>query len=351
MERMMRYQVFGRHSGLVVSEFALGTGNFGTQWGYGANPDEARRIFQAYVDAGGNFIDTADGYQYGQSETLVGEFVGSCRDDFVVASKYTDSTRPRAGFGVTGNSRKTMVQAVEGSLKRLKTDRIDLYWVHYPDEITATEEIMRGLDDLAHAGKIVYAGLSNFPAWRIARAATMAELRGWAPILGVQTEYSLVERTADRELLPMSQALGLAVTGWGVLGGGLLSGKYRRGEPGRANTLKLFVRAEETAQKKAVVDTVLAVAQEIGATPAQVATAWVRARGITPILGPRTREQLEDSLDALPLTLTADHVRRLEDVSAPALGSPHEVLAAEFERRRSMDSRLGRLMPPRYPVG
>lgn len=346
----MRYEVFGRHSGLVVSEFALGTGNFGRQWGYSADPEEAQRIFQGYVDAGGNFIDTADGYQFGQSETLIGEFAASCRDNFVLASKYTDGSAPNGGFGVTGNSRKNMVQSVECSLRRLKSDRIDLYWVHYPDGLTSIEEIIRGFEDLVRTGKIIYAGLSNFPAWRVARATTIAELRGWAPILGVQTEYSLVERTSDRELLPMAQALGLGVVAWGVLGGGLLSGKYRCGEQGRADTFKLFVHNEGTVQKTAVLDTILAVGKEIGATPGQVAIAWVRKKGITPILGPRSREQLDENLGALSLTLTADHVRHLDEVSAVALGSPHEVLSAEFERRRTEDPRLQKLDLPKLPV-
>lgn len=206
----MRYKVFGRRTGLRVSELALGAGNFGTRWGHGAECNEAKKVFDSYVEAGGNFIDTADSYQFGESEELVGEFIAADRDYFVVATKYTLGTNANDGISRTGNNRKNMVRSVEGSLKRLKTDRIDLYWAHFADGVTPMEEIVRGFDDLVRSGKILYAGLSNFPAWRISRADLLTELRGWAPIAGIQIEYSLVERTADRELLPME--LGYHVT-------------------------------------------------------------------------------------------------------------------------------------------
>jgi aryl-alcohol dehydrogenase-like predicted oxidoreductase len=204
----VQYKTFGRRTGLRVSELALGTGNFGTGWGHGAERDEAKRVFDGYVEAGGNFIDTADSYQVGQSETLVGEFIAADRDHFVLATKYTLGAVPNGGISRTGNSRKNMVRSVEESLKRLKTDRIDLYWAHFADGVTPIEEILRAFDDLARAGKILYAGLSNFPAWRIARGDLLAELRGSVPIAGIQIEYSLAERTADRELLPMAEAFG-----------------------------------------------------------------------------------------------------------------------------------------------
>jgi aryl-alcohol dehydrogenase-like predicted oxidoreductase len=198
----MRYKLFGKHTGLRVSELVLGAGNFGTRWGHGAEPDEAARILNAYADAGGNFIDTANGYQFGQSEEILGGLLSGRRDDFVLATKFTFQTDPKAGILVTGNSRRSMVSSVEASLKRLKTDRIDLYWAHVSDGVTPLEEIVRGFDDLARAGKILYAGLSDFPAWRVARAATIAELRGVTPIAGLQVEHSLVERTTEQELLP-----------------------------------------------------------------------------------------------------------------------------------------------------
>jgi aryl-alcohol dehydrogenase-like predicted oxidoreductase len=330
----MRYRIFGQRSGLRVSEFALGTGTFGTQWGYGAEPAEARRIFDGYAEAGGNFLDSADTYQFGQAETLLGDFVGADRDHFVIATKYTLGASPAGGISVTGNSRKNMIRSVEESLVRLKTDRIDLYWVHMPDGVTPIEEIVRGLDDLTRAGKILYAGLSDFPAWRVARAATICELRGSAPIVGLQIEYSLVERTPDRELLPMAQGLGLGTVAWSPLGGGLLTGKYREGATGRATEWKRLIHAESSAQKTAILDALGAIAKEVGANSGQVAIAWINAKGIIPILGPRTRAQLDDNLRAAAVKLTAEQVRRLDEVSAIALGFPHEMLAAEPNRLR-----------------
>ncbi|CAI2420155.1 General stress protein 69 [Serratia fonticola] len=199
----MRYTTFGRNTGLRVSELALGTGNFGTGWGYGSEKEEARAVFDGYVNAGGNFIDTADAYQFGQSEQMIGDFIAADRDHFVIATKYTLSALPDAGVARTGNSRRNMIASVENSLKRLKTDRIELLWAHFDDQMTPLEEIVRAFDDLIRAGKVQYAGLSNFPAWKIARAETLAELRGWSRIAGIQVEYSLAERTAERELLPM----------------------------------------------------------------------------------------------------------------------------------------------------
>src|SRR6202012_1571506 len=214
----------GKHTGLRVSELVLGAGSFGTGWGHGAEPGGARRICDAYAAAGGNFIDTANGYQFGQSEQILGDLLAGRRDDFVLATKFTMMTDPGAGILVTGNSRKSMVASVEASLKRLKTDRIDLYWAHVSDGVTPLEEIVRGFDNLVRAGKILYAGLSDFPAWRVSRAATIAELRGVVRIAGLQIEYSLVERTTEQELLPAGQALGLGIVAWSPLGGGRLTG-------------------------------------------------------------------------------------------------------------------------------
>ena len=347
----MKYQLFGEHCGAPVSEFALGAGNFGMRWGYGSEPDEVQSMLEGFVEAGGNFIDTADIYQFGESEEVVGRFVASNRDEFVIASKYTSGSGPGGGFGSTGNSRKTMVQAVEASLKRLKTDRIDIYWVHFPDGLTPIEEIVRGFDDLVSSGKIVYAGLSDFPAWRVARAATIAEIRGLAPIVGVQTEYSLVERTSDRELLPMADAMGLGKVAWGVLGGGLLSGKYRRGEQGRADTMKLFVHQEgQDAQKTRVVDALHAVAAETGFTPGQIALAWVRQKGVVPILGPRSRAHLDDNLGAVGLSLEQEHLDMLDTASRVDLGFPHDMIATEIARKADLDPRLARLQRPARPV-
>ena len=221
----MRYKVFGDRTGMKVSEFALGTGMLGKAYGYGTEPDEALKILEGYAEAGGNLIDLSDAYQGGESERLIGTFVGNKRNDFVLISKYTRSAQASPSLGVLGNSRKVMVQAVEESLKRLNTDHIDIYLAHLDDGVTPIEEIVRGFDDLARAGKIVYGGLCNFPAWRVATAVTMADLRSWLPIAAVQLEYSLIERTPERELLPMAEAMGLGVLGYSPLAAGILTGK------------------------------------------------------------------------------------------------------------------------------
>lgn len=327
----MHYRVFGR-TGLRVSSFALGAGNFGTGWGYGASRDEAQKIYARYREAGGNFIDTADQYQFGQSEEMLGSFIASERDDVVLATKFSLGDSVDSGLQRTGNSRKAMTQSVEASLRRLKTDRIDLLWVHMPDGVTPVDEIARGLDGLVRSGKILYAGFSDFPAWRTATAVTLAEQRGWAPIAAVQLEYSLVERTAERELLPMAAAFGLGTVSWSPLGGGLLTGKYRKGETGRAQGLGAVIHSESDARKTAAVDAVLAVAQESGLSAGQVAIAWVLAKGTLPILGPRTLGQLVDNLASADAALSAEQMRRLDDASAIALGFPHEVVAGSAPR-------------------
>lgn len=342
----MRNKVFGRRSGLKVSELALGTGNFGTGWGHGAERDEAKQIFDAYLEAGGNFLDTANGYQFGQAEVLLGEFIAAERDRLVVATKYTLRTRPEdEGTIKIGNNRKNMVRAVEESLKRLNTDHIDLFWAHLSDNVTPMEEILRGFDDLIRAGKIHYAGLSNFPAWRIARADLLAEVRSFAPLVAIQVEYSLAERTADRELLPMAEALGLAATLWSPLGGGFLTGKYRESQgDNRASKLGVLIHSEKTARETAVLDTLLAVAGELEATPTHVAIAWLREKArrsttaLIPILGSRTREQFDATLGALKVQLSSEQIARLDKVSAVPLGVPHEMITERFPRNSGDDA-------------
>lgn len=347
----MRYKVFGRHTGLRVSEFVLGTGNFGTGWGHGASPDEARAILNAYADAGGNFIDSADSYQFGQSEEILGDLLQGRRDDFVLATKFTQSASPKGGILVTGNSRKAMVASAEASLKRLKTDHIDLYWVHYADGVTPAEEIVRGFDDLARAGKILYAGLSDFPAWRVARAATIAELRGSLPIAGLQVEHSLVQRTTEHDLLPAGQALGLGIVSWSPLGGGMLTGKYRKGEKGRAEGLggKVF-QAENSSQRTAILDTLIAVAGEIGVTPGEVAIAWVAAKGTFPIIGPRSLQQLEGNLAAARLRLSAEHIARLDEASSLPLIFPYSMIQEPGTLQQSSGGKYDQLDLPAIPV-
>ncbi|HEY5895451.1 MAG TPA: aldo/keto reductase [Chthoniobacterales bacterium] len=322
----MRYRIFGQ-TGLRVSFLALGTGNFGKGWGYGSDREEAQKIYSHYREAGGNFIDTADQYQFGESETMVGDFIANERDDVVLATKFSLGDSPSSGLQRTGNSRKAMIQSVEASLRRLKTDRIDLLWVHMPDGVTPIDEIARGLDDLVRSGKILYSGLSDFPAWRVATAVTLAELRGWAPVSAVQLEYSLVERTAERELLPMAAAFHLGTVTWSPLGGGLLTGKYRKGETGRAQGLGAVIHSESDSRKTGTMDEVLAISQETGLPAGQIAIAWVLTKGTITIIGPRTLEQLSDNLASTDVVLSAEHLQRLDQASAIAMGFPHDVVA------------------------
>jgi len=347
----MRYKLFGKHTGLRVSELVLGTGSFGTRWGHGSEPDEAKRMLDAYADAGGNFIDTADSYQFGESEEILGKLLAGRRNEFVLATKFSQSAQANAGLLVTGNSRKAMVASLEASLKRLDTDHVDLYWVHYADGVTPMEEIVRGFDDLVRAGKILYAGLSDFPAWRVSRAATIAELRGSIPIAGLQVEHSLVERSTEQELLPMGEALGLGVVAWSPLGGGMLTGKYRQGERGRAEGFggRVF-QAEDTQQRTAILDAVIATADELAVTPGEVAIAWVAAKGALPIIGPRNVAQLQANLAAVKVTLAPEHLARLDAVSALRPVFPHSLLEDPANRDRIFSGKLDRFIPPREQV-
>lgn len=347
----MRYKLFGKHTGLRVSELVLGTGNFGTRWGHGSEPDEARRILDTYADAGGNFIDTANSYQFGQAEEILGELLARRRDEFVLATKFTQGVDPRAGILATGNSRKAMTVSIEASLKRLKTDHIDLYWVHYADGVTPIEEILRGFDDLVRAGKILHAGLSDFPAWRVARGATIAELRGSIPIAGLQVEHSLVERTTEQDLLPMAKALGLGVVAWSPLGGGMLTGKYRKGEKGRAEGFggKVF-QAENSAQRTAILDTLIAVADEVGVTPGEIAIAWVAAKGSLPIIGPRTVAQLEGNLAATEANLSPEQITRLDEASLLPPVFPYTLLDDPENRQRVFGGKFAQFDWPPEPV-
>ncbi|WP_329128971.1 aldo/keto reductase [Streptomyces sp. NBC_01476] len=330
----MQHMTFGRRTGLRVSEYALGTANFSTTPGAGADRTEARAIFDTFAEAGGTFVDSADHYQRGEAETVLGELLGADRDHFVVATKYTRGSGDHTRIGETGNSRKVMVRSLEASLKRLRTDYVDVYWAHLPDTLTPVDEIVAAFDDLVRAGKIHYGGLSNFPAWRVATAATVADLRGRASVIGVQTEYSLADRTAERELLPMAEAFGLGAALYAPLAGGLLTGKYRHGDEGRLSRWGGGVHTEDGERKTAVVDAVLAVAEETGAGAGQVSMAWLRRRAaraataLVPVIGPRTTAQLGEYLGALEVPLTDEQYDRLERASAVVLGTPHDTSAA-----------------------
>jgi aryl-alcohol dehydrogenase-like predicted oxidoreductase len=347
----MRYQVFGRRTGLRVSEYALGTANFGTA-DTSAGPAASRQIFEAFTTAGGTTFDTSNVYQDGQSETLLGRLLGRDRDDYVVITKYSGTRQHRPRPGTTGNSRKTMVRSLEASLRRLNTDYVDVFMPHFPDGTTPVEEILAGFDDLIRSGKVRHGGLSNFPAWRVAGAAVRADLRGLTPLAGLETEYSLAERSAERELLPMAEAHGLGVLLYSPLAGGLLTGKYRHGGNGRLSARGDAV--EGTAQRTAVVDAVLAVADETGRSAVQVSLAWLRRRAaaapvaLIPIVGPRSAAHLEPYLRSLELELDEQHYQQLEEVSAPRLGTPHEDVAAALSR--GLDGDRTQLTPPPVPV-
>jgi aryl-alcohol dehydrogenase-like predicted oxidoreductase len=322
----MRYKLLGR-SGLRVSEVALGTMTFGDAWGWGAPKEESRRMFDAFVDAGGNFVDTACNYTDGQSEEFLGEFVRADRERIVLATKYTLTSRrddPNAG----GNSRKSMVRALEGSLRRLGTDYVDLLWLHMWDAMTPVEEVARALDDLVSAGKVLYVGISDTPAWVVSQAVMLADLRGWSRFVAVQAPYSLADRDVERELLPMARSLELAFTPWGMLEGGALTGKYlsEAGDPRR------YERAGDRVN--AIAREVVDVAEEIGASPSQVAIAWVRAQPwlTVPILGARTEEQLRDNLRALDVDLASEHVERLSAAGGFDVGFPRSFLESDHVR-------------------
>ncbi|WP_308013366.1 aldo/keto reductase [Streptomyces beigongshangae] len=307
-----------------MSELSLGTGNFGMRWGHGAHAPEAKAMYDTYREAGGNFIDTASNYQAGEAEEYLSDIISSDREDIVLSTKYTMGTSASSGLQLTGNSRKAMVQSLEQSLRRLGTDRVDVFWAHVADDSTPIEEILRTFDDLTRAGKILYAGLSNFPAWRVATGVTMAQQQGWAPLVAIQTEYSLVQRDADRELVPMAEASGLGVLGFSPLGGGLLTGKYRRGATGRAqSSISQFLHREDDPVKAKILDAVESVARDLDTTPERVALKWLMSKGVLPILGPRNVDQLTSNLAAGDLDIPVRQLEWLDEVSAPRLGYPH----------------------------
>jgi aryl-alcohol dehydrogenase-like predicted oxidoreductase len=333
----MKYFLLGR-SGLRVSELALGAMSFGTDWGWGTDIGEARKMLDLYIDNGGNFVDTANQYTNGSSERMLGELLGEKRQQIVLATKYTLSTHP-GDANAGGNHRKSMVRSLETSLQRLKTDYVDLLYLHLWDGTTPVEEILRAMDDLVRAGKVLYVGISDTPAWQISRMQAIADLRGWSPLVALQIEYNLIERTTERELIPMANEMGLGVVPFSPLAGGLLAGKYikedfldksvstglRHGSRGKnIKTLGKF-----TERNMGIVDEVRKVASEVQESPAQVALAWLLSRSTVTsvLLGASKLEQLENNLAALNTRLSPDQIKRLDDISRVEMGFPHAVLA------------------------
>jgi len=334
----MKYNLLG-FSSLKVSELCLGTMTFGEEYGIGAPEADSRAMFEAFIGAGGNFVDTANIYNHGTSEKMLAQFIAGQRDYIVLATKYSLSTRsddPNAG----GSQRKNLVQSLEASLGRLGTDYIDLFWVHGWDSTTALVELMRALDDQVRAGKILHLGISNAPAWVVATANTLARERGWTPFTAMQLHYNLVERSIEREFIALAAAQKMAITAWSPLGGGLLTGKYNRrattaAEPGgrladsprRAQIL--------TEHNLEATNTLAALAGEIGCTPSQLALAWLAQRStvtVIPIIGARTVLQLEDNLGCVDLELTSGQIEALDQLTALAPEYPQTVLGSDFFR-------------------
>jgi aryl-alcohol dehydrogenase-like predicted oxidoreductase len=322
----MNYKLLGR-SGLKVSELCLGTMGFGTENGWGADQDVSFAIMDAYANAGGNFLDTANMYKLGTSEKIIGEYLSNHdRDYFVLATKYTlkdNTTNPNA----SGNNRKNMMRSVEESLKRLKTDFIDLLYLHIWDDITPVDEVMRGMDDLVRQGKVNYIAISDTPAWVIAKSNTLAELMGWSQFVALQVEYSLIARTPERELIPMAKHFGLTVTPWAPLGGGVLTGKYLKGDTGRIkpDSKRLNDRAVEIT--KVVMD----IANELGVSASSVALKWTMQQGFSsiPVVGATKLSQLEDNLKTINVALSDEQLKRLNEVSAIELGFPGDFFREE----------------------
>ena len=329
----MDYRLFG-HTGLRVSELALGTMTFGEAWNWGAGEDESARILDAYLDCGGNFVDTANAYTNGQSESFLGTALRGRRGRVVLSTKYT-LTREEGNPNGAGNHRKNLTESLEASLERMGTDYIDIYWVHAQDAFTRPEETMRALDDAVRAGKVLYTGISDAPAWWIARANTLAEMKDWTAFAGLQIQYNLIERTVERELVPMAEALDLAICAWSPLAGGALTGKYLQETTegtrydvvgGLGDLLKINEdRSRDIAQ------TLVDLGQETGQKPHQIALNWLRHRPATvpviPIIGARSVAQLEDNLAILEMDFTDAMGGALDQVSALPMGFPHDFLA------------------------
>ena len=343
---MLRYKMLGR-SGLKVSEICLGTMSFGDEWGFGADEDTSRQVLDAYEAAGGNFLDTANKYHNGQTEEILGRWLQGRRHKNVVATKYTlamDHDDPNTA----GSNRKNLVRSVEKSLERLRTDYIDLLWVHAWDNLTPIGETLRALDDLVRAGKVLYVGISDAPAWIVSASNVLAELKGWTEYVGLQIEYSLLERTPDRDLIPMADHFNLSVLAWAPLGGGVLTGKYTRGS-GEIDSLRSGANEGRGRTSDAALEiarTVDAVADELGVSSAQVATAWVMARryGNIPIVGARKVSQIEDTLAAASVELSAEQMKRLDDASAVEPAFPEKFLSSDPVMNLVRSEQRGRII-------
>jgi len=357
--KLTEYTTLGR-TGLRVSPLCLGTMTFGTGWGFGAEEKTSKEMFDRFVDAGGNFIDTADGYTGGTAEEMTGKFVGErgLRDNVVIATKYTfnfaGSGNPNAG----GNGRKNLYRALEGSLRRLKTDYVDLYYLHAWDTITPVEEVAATMNTLVQEGKIRYWGLSDTPAWYVARAQSLAERFGWAPMATLQLEYALTERNIEREHIPVAQELGIGLCPWSPLAGGFLAGKYKReGEKGTGDgrlgrpSGGMFNRFTERNWR--ILDALLGVAKQLGKPPAQVALNWLAAKpGVTSIiLGATKVAQLDDNLAAIEWSMPAELFKKLDDASAIDVVFPYNFYNPTMQTRVSGGTNVQEWRPAKMYQG
>ncbi|MBL7831818.1 MAG: aldo/keto reductase [Saprospiraceae bacterium] len=321
----MKYKLLG-NSGLKVSELCLGTMGFGTEWGWGADKEMSFKILETFMNEGGNFIDTANRYTEGTSEKIIGEFMQRDRDHFVLATKYTLHDN-LTNVNASGNNRKNMMRSVEASLKRLNTDYIDLFYLHIWDGLTPIEEVMRALDDLVSQGKVNYIGISDTPAWVVSRANTLAEGLGWNKFVALQVEYSLLQRTPERELTPMANHYGMTVTPWAPLAGGALTGKYLKGDYGRLKEGSARLNDHSIMITKEVLN----IANETGISAANIALRWTMQRDFSgiPIVGATKLEQLSENLKVVDVSLTREHINRLDDISKINLGFPGEFFKEE----------------------
>lgn len=338
----MKYKLLGR-SGLKVSELSLGTMGFGTEAGWGADKTASFAIMEAFAKAGGNFLDTANIYKLGTSEKIIGEFINPRdRDFFVIATKYSlkdNTTNPNA----SGNNRKNMMRSVEGSLQRLQTDFIDVLYLHIWDDLTPIDEVLRGLDDLIRQGKVNYAAISDTPAWIVSKGNTLAELMGWSQFIALQVEYSLLQRSPERDLIPMANHYKMTVTPWAPLAGGALTGKYLQGGQGRIKPESN--RRDENSTR--ITREVMAIAEELGVEPSHVALQWTRQQGFEciPIVGATRLEQLEQNMKVIDLTLPQEALKRLDTASAIDLGFPGKFFKEEGVRLNNYGGFYDRIVP------
>jgi len=345
----MRYQLLGR-SGLRVSQIALGTMTFGTAADWSRPEAECRPVFDAYVEAGGNFIDTANMYTGGESEQIVGRLIAPERDRFVVATKYANAVPGAGDPNAAGMHRKSLTRSLDASLKRLGVDYIDLYFVHWWDFTTPVEEVQRALDDAVRAGKILHVGLSDVPAWVVSRAQTFSDLRGLVPVSAMQLEYSLVQRSIEREHMPLARAHDIAVTAWSPLAGGILSGKYTRGGGADGARRMDSMQLQPLDERNRAIATALdGIADTLGASSGQIALAWMLSRGVIPIVGATSATQLKENLAATQISLDDDTLAELDAASAFDAGHPYNMLQWDMPMALGYGGMFDQIDIPRFP--